>query len=81
MKSYNKYEALFKALGKHEVQSLLLDILNEDYYLEHFTQDNTSFSILETFEFYNIVFVTEDDRVLLTQVGEKLLQNLSFWLS
>ena len=76
------YQAVLESIGDKQIQVLLQDILNNDYYLKDFTKDQMTNLVLETLEFYGLAFVSnKQSRILLTQVGEKLLQNLTFRLS
>lgn len=75
------HKAVLETIGDKQIRTLLEDILNNDYYLKDFTKDQTTNLVLETLEFYGIAFVSnKEDRILLTQVGEKLLYNLTFKL-
>lgn len=82
MSYITSYQAVIESIGDKRVKKLLADIFNDDYYLEDFTKDQTANLILETLEFYNIVFVSiKEKRILLTPIGEKLLYKLTFKLS
>jgi hypothetical protein len=81
MSYLTSHQAVLEAIGDKQIKILLQDILNNDYYLEDFAKDTMTNLVLETLEFYGIAFVSKkENRILLTQVGEKLLYNLTFKL-
>ena len=81
MSYITSYQSVLESIGDKQIRILLQDILNNDYYLKDFTKDQTTNLVLETLEFYGIAFVSnKEERILLTQVGEKLLYNLIFKL-
>ena len=78
MKTYLPQE-VFESIGKKELKKLLVSIINEDYYLKDFKIDPVAMAILDTLNFYNIVFISnKEKRVLLTQQGEIFLCKLIF---
>lgn len=81
MSYITSHQAVLETIGDKQMRVLLEDILNNDYYLKDFTKDQMTNLMLETLEFYDIAFVSnKEERILLTQVGEKLLYNLTFKL-
>lgn len=81
MSFFVSHKDILKSLSDRRMCNLLESIMNSDMYLEDFLEDKTSALILETLEMYDIAFVSKkDERILLTQIGEKLLYNLSFGL-
>ena len=78
MKNYLPQE-VFESISKKELKKLLVGIINEDYYLKDFKIDPVAMAILDTLNFYNIVFISnKEKRVLLTQQGEIFLCKLIF---
>lgn len=63
-------------LKPSELFFVLSSILNEDCYVQEFVEDETLQLFLELLEAYDVVYISSDDRVLLTPYGEKFLQNL-----
>ena len=81
MSYITSHQAVLESIGDKQIKVFLQDILNNDYYLKDFTKDQMTNLVLETLEFYGIAFVSnKEERILLTQVGEKLLYNLTFKL-
>ena len=81
MSYITSHQAVLESIGDKQIKVFLQDILNNDYYLKDFTKDQMTNLVLETLEFYGITFVSnKEERILLTQVGEKLLYNLTFKL-
>lgn len=81
MSYITSHQSVLESIGDKQMRVLLQDILNNDYYLKDFTKDQMTNLVLETLEFYGIAFVSnKEERILLTQTGEKLLYNLSFKL-
>ena len=81
MSYITSHESVLESIGDKQMCILLQDILNNDYYLKDFMKDQMTNLVLETLEFYGIAFISnKEDRILLTQVGEKLLYNLTFKL-
>jgi len=81
MSYITSYQSILETIGDKQMCILLQDILNNDYYLKDFTKDQMTNLVLETLEFYNIAFISnKENRILLTQTGEKLLYNLTFKL-
>ena len=81
MSYITSHQSVLESIGDKQMRVLLQDILNNDYYLKDFMKDQMTNLVLETLEFYGIAFVSnKEERILLTQVGEKLLYNLTFKL-
>ena len=81
MSYITSHQSVLESIGDKQMHVLLQDILNNDYYLKDFMKDQMTNLVLETLEFYGITFVSnKEERILLTQVGEKLLYNLTFKL-
>ena len=77
MKFSKQAEETIKLLGEKNLQFTLSSILNEDFYEADFTFSKTLISFLYTLEFYDLVFVAENSRVLLTQYGKNILFKLN----
>lgn len=77
MKYSKQAEETIKLLGEKNLQATLSNILNDDFYEKDFLTSKTLISFLYTLEIYDLVFVTENSRVLLTQCGEKTLYKLN----
>lgn len=73
-----KAEQLFDTLSYEEIYYTLRSITESDCYLAEFLDDHLLEEFLYLLELYDIVFIASDDRVLLTQKGEKLLQHLAY---
>ena len=67
-------EQLLQALSYEELYYTLRSIVDDDNYLDEFLDNDLLGDFLYMLEVYNIVFIASDDRVLLTQKGEKILQ-------
>ena len=70
-------EQLFKNMSTKDLQTTLYSFLNDDYTKKDFTKNKFSRDFLYMLEFYNLVYVSNNNRVLLTSVGEKILQQLN----
>ena len=77
MKFSKQAEETIKLLGEKNLQFTLSSILNEDFYETDFTFTKVLVSFLYTLEFYDLVFVAENSRVLLTVYGENILYKLN----
>ena len=73
-------EELFDSLTYEEIYYTLRSIVNEDCYLEEFLDSRILEEFLYLLELYDIVRIASDDRVILTQKGEKLFQHISFYV-
>ena len=69
-------EQLFQSLTYEEIYYTLRTISYEDCYLSEFFDDRTLEDFLYLLELYDIIFIASDERVLLTQKGNKLFQHL-----
>jgi hypothetical protein len=69
-------ERLLQTLSYDDLYSTLKSITDEDNYLEDFLDNELLGDFLYILEMYNIIFIASDDRILLTQKGEKILQNI-----
>jgi hypothetical protein len=67
-----------KALTSYQLFYTLKGIYDNDCYLEEFLDEDVLEDFLTTLVDYNILFVASDDRILLTNSGEKFLQKLMF---
>lgn len=67
-------EQLLQTLSYEELYYTLKSIIDEDNYLDDFLDNDLLGDFLYMLEIYDIVFITSDDRILLTQKGEKILQ-------
>jgi hypothetical protein len=67
-------EQLFQALSYGELYYTLRSIADEDSYFDDFLDNKILEDFLYMLEMYDIVFLSSDGRVLLTQKGEKVLQ-------
>ena len=67
-------EQLLQTLSYDELYYTLRSIVDDDNYLDEFLDNDLLGDFLYMLEVYNIVFIASDDRVLLTQKGEKILQ-------
>ena len=67
-------EQLLRALSYDELYYTLRSIVDDDNYLDEFLDNDLLGDFLYMLEVYDIVFISSDDRVLLTQKGEKILQ-------
>lgn len=70
-------EELFKTMSAKDLHTTLYSFLNDDYTVKDFSKNKFSKDFLYMLEFYNLVFVSSNKRVLLTPVGEKTLQQLN----
>jgi hypothetical protein len=59
-----------------EIYYTLYSICNEDYFIEEFTSNHEMEDLLYLLASYGVIYLASDNRVLLTQTGEKLLQYL-----
>ena len=64
-------EQLFQSLTYEEIYYTLRTISYEDCYLSEFFDDRTLEDFLYLLELYDIIFIASDERVLLTQKGNK----------
>jgi hypothetical protein len=67
-------EQLLQTLSYDELYYTLRSIVDDDNYLDDFLDNQLLEDFLYMLEVYDIVFIASDDRVLLTQKGEKILQ-------
>ena len=70
-------EQLFKSMTSKELYHTLYGIMDNDYYVQDFSSSNTLNDLLYVIEMYNLIYIASDERVLLTQRGEKVLQHLT----
>lgn len=71
-------EQLFKHLTSKDLYCTLRSVVDEDSYTEDFCTGQLQQDFLELMVIYDLVFVTSDDRILLTPKGEKILEYLTF---
>jgi len=69
-------EQLFNSLTYGEIYYTLRTIAYDDCYLAEFFEDNLLEDFLYLLDMYDIVYIASDDRILLTQKGNKLFQYL-----
>lgn len=69
-------EHLFEHLTYNELYYTLSSVTEEDNYLIDYIVDELSGEFMYLLELYDLIWITSDDRILLTQKGEKILQNL-----
>jgi hypothetical protein len=62
---------------KREVYKILKRLLNNDHYLEEFLDGDIREEMLTAFCAHELVWIAENDRVLLTTIGEQTLFNFS----
>lgn len=62
---------------KREVYKVLKRLLNNDHYLEEFLDGDIREEMLMAFCMNELVWIAENDRVILTTTGEQALFNLS----
>ena len=65
-------------LTSYQLYYTLKGIYDNDCYLEEFLEEDILEYFLTIMLDYNVIFIASDDRVLLTNEGEKLLQKLTF---
>jgi hypothetical protein len=70
-------EQIFQSLTYDELYYTLKSIVDEDCYLQDYLDNQTLEDFLYLLELYDIVFIASDERILLTQKGEKVLQYAS----
>ena len=70
-------ETIFDKLTYEEMYYTLRSIVDEDCYLSDFLENKTLEDFLYLLDVYDITFVASDDRILLTNKGEKILQYIS----
>ena len=79
MTKYNKMNSSDGlVINYDELYYTLRTILHEDCYLNEFLDNFLLEEILYTLDSHDVVFIASDDRILLTNKGEKFLQNLIF---
>lgn len=69
-------EKIFDSLTYEELYLTLKLVLNEDIFLEEVEEDPRLDDFFYLLDVYDLVFVSSDDRILLTQKGEKIFQYL-----
>lgn len=67
-------EKILQALTYEELYYTLKSLVDEDCYLAEFLDNQILQDFLYLLEIYEIVFISSDERVLLTNKGEKILQ-------
>lgn len=77
MPSYKNLEQILKALTDYEIYYTLKTVLEDDCYLYEVQGDKTLEYFFEVMMYFDLVWITSDDRILLTNNGEKLLQDLA----
>ena len=69
-------EHLFRELSYSDLWTTLISIVDEDNYLVDYLVSDLAGDFIYMLEVYDLVRIASDDRILLTQKGEKVLQNL-----
>lgn len=69
-------EQLFEAMSYKELHDTLKCIANEDCYLTDFLEDSIESDFIYMLDVYDLIYIASDDRLLLTQKGERALQCL-----
>lgn len=69
-------EQIFQSLSCEDMYQTLKLIADDDNYLIDYLVSDLEGEFLYLLELYNLVWIASDDRVLLTQKGEKVLQLL-----
>jgi len=67
-------EQILQALTYEELYYTLRSIVDNDCYLNEFLDNEVLEDFVYMMEVYDIVYIASDDRVLLTNKGEKVLQ-------
>lgn len=71
-------EEILKNLSEENIQITLTSIYNNDYYADDFLYSKTLSLFLYMLEVYDLAFVTEEEeRIILTRHGEKILFRLN----
>jgi|688.fasta_scaffold168902_2 hypothetical protein len=70
-------EQIFQTLTYEDLYYTLRSIADEDSYFQEFLENQTLEDFLYLLELYDIVFIASDERILLSQKGEKVLQYIS----
>lgn len=70
-------EKLLSNLTYEELFFALTSLINNDCYVEDFFEEEPLEVFLELIEAYNLVYISSDNRVLLTPKGHNVLQNIS----
>ena len=71
-------EDTLKNLNAGELYFTLKTFANDDVYLQDVLGDDFFEELVYNLDVYDITTITSDDRIKLTQKGEKLFQNLAF---
>lgn len=69
-------EQLLYNLSAEDLYSTLKSVVDEDSYLVDYLMDDLAGEFVYLLEVHNLVWIASDDRILLTQKGEKVLQLL-----
>ena len=79
MTKYNKVNSSDGlVINYDELYYTLRTIFHDDCYLNEFLENFLLEEILYTLDSHDVIFIASDDRILLTNKGEKFLQNLMF---
>ena len=70
-------EQLFQGLTYEELYYTLKSILENDCYIDEFLDSEILEDFLYMLDTYDITYIASDDRVLLTNKGEKVLQYIA----
>ena len=68
--------SIFDYATPHEIYDVLISFANEDLYVADFIGSNEIENFLGCMLIWDYVWQTSDNRILLTALGEKLLQEL-----
>ena len=73
-------EKIFDSMSLEDLHSTLEGFIDNDYCLSDFIYSQMLEDFLCLLELHDLVFVTSNERVLLTRKGEKILQQLNSML-
>lgn len=64
-------------LSEKETYNILHFFLNDDCYLSDMLDGDSLEEFLSFLMYFNIIWIASDDRILLTLIGEQILQDLA----
>jgi hypothetical protein len=76
--SHREYEKILNALSDYEIYYTLKAVIDSDCYLWEVQGDKMLETFFDLMSYFDLIWLTSDDRFLLTNKGEKLLQQLAF---
>lgn len=71
------FKALFEALSDKEIYYTFKSVVEDDCYISEFLDKGILELFLELMVATKIIWITSDERILLTPKGENLLQEIS----